>query len=99
MRELARRAGVPDEAIIEDEQGKNTAATVRDVSAIARERGLGSVLAVSHYFHLPRVKLLFERSGLSCFTVPADEGETMLLGTPYYVLRETAGLIVAYLRG
>jgi uncharacterized SAM-binding protein YcdF (DUF218 family) len=99
MRELARRAGVPDEAIIEDGEGRNTAATARNVEEIARERGFRSVLAVSHYFHLPRIRLLFGRRGVPCFTVPADEGETLLLGTPYYVLRETAGLVWGYLRG
>lgn len=99
MRALARGAGVPDEAIIEDGEGRNTAATARNVEEIARERGFSRVLAVSHYFHLPRIRLLFERRGLACFTVPADEGETLLLGTPYYVLRETAGLVWGYLLG
>lgn len=99
MRALARRAGVPDEAIIEDGEGRNTAATARNVEEIARERGFSRVLAVSHYFHLPRIRLLFGRQGVACYTVPADEGETLLLGTPYYVLRETAGLVWGYLRG
>jgi hypothetical protein len=31
--------------------------------------------------------------------VRADEGETLLRGTPYYVLRETAALSWAFLKG
>ncbi|WP_050428606.1 YdcF family protein [Chondromyces crocatus] len=99
MRELALRAGVPDEAIVLDELGASTEASVTSVGAMAARLGVGRVLAVSHYFHLARIKLLFERSGMRCFTVPADEGATLLRGTPYYVLREVAGLAFYFTLG
>jgi uncharacterized SAM-binding protein YcdF (DUF218 family) len=99
MRAVAMRAGVPAEAIIEDPLGVSTEATADNLEAIARRSGIRSVLAVSHYHHLPRIKLLFTRRGLPCFTVRADEGETLLRGTPYYVLRETAALSWAFLKG
>jgi uncharacterized SAM-binding protein YcdF (DUF218 family) len=99
MRAIAREAGVPDEAIIEDERGSSTEATVKNLDAIAERHGIRRVLAVSHYHHLPRIKLLCTRRGLTCFTVPADEGETLLLRTPYYVLRETAALMWVYMKG
>lgn len=99
MRAIAREAGVPDEAIIEDEHGDSTEATVENLAAIARQSGIRTVLAVSHYHHLPRIKLLCTRRGMTCFTVPADEGETLLRRTPYYVFRETAALMWAYMKG
>ncbi|MCC6551820.1 MAG: YdcF family protein [Polyangiaceae bacterium] len=92
MRDVALEAGVPDEAIIEDELGETTEATVRDVDAMAGRLGIRSVLMVSHYFHLPRIKLLATRRGLPCFTVPADEGPTRLRGTSFYLLREAVAL-------
>lgn len=99
MRAIAMGAGVPADAIIEDPDGVSTEATADNVEAMARRHGIRSVLAVSHYHHLPRIKLLFTRRGLPCFTVRADEGETLLRGTPYYVLRETAALSWAFLKG
>jgi len=99
MREIAMRAGVPAEAIIEDPIGVSTEATADNLEAMAARHGIRTVLAVSHYHHLPRIKLLFTRRGLPCFTVRADEGETLLRGTPYYVLRETAALSWAFLKG
>lgn len=99
MRAIAMRAGVPAEAIIEDPNGVSTEATADNLEAMARRHGIRTVLAVSHYHHLPRIKLLFTRRGLPCFTVRADEGATLLRGTPYYVLRETAALSWAFLKG
>lgn len=99
MRAIAMRAGVPAEAIIEDPLGVSTEATADNLEVIAKRHGIRTVLAVSHYHHLPRIKLLFTRRGLPCFTVRADEGATLLRGTPYYVLRETAALSWAFLKG
>jgi len=99
MRDIAVRAGVPAEAILEDPFGVSTEATADNIEALAGRHGIRTVLAVSHYHHLPRIKLLFTRRGLPCFTVRADEGATLLRGTPYYVLRETAALSWAFLKG
>lgn len=99
MRNLAVQAGVPGEFILEDELGINTEATVRNLEGIEKLHGMRTVLAVSHYHHLPRIQLLCARRGLRCYTVPADEGSDLLRKTPYYVLRETVALVWAYLKG
>lgn len=99
MRLRALAAGVPDEAIVIDEHGNNTKASVENTAVLVREHQIRSVLAVSHYHHLARIKLLATQAGLPCYTVPADEGETMLRRTPFYVLRETAALAYYYVRG
>jgi uncharacterized SAM-binding protein YcdF (DUF218 family) len=105
MRRLAREAGVPDEAIEVDDLGVNTEASLRNARAYLagarRPEGAARsrLLVVSHYHHLPRVKLLSWQQGIECFTVPADEGATRLRKTPYYVLREAAALAFYYLRG
>ncbi len=99
MRRLAISRGVPEAAIVEDEGGYNTQASVINAGKWLDEHGQGRLLAVSHYHHLSRIQLLAGRRGLRCFTVPADEGETLLAGTPYYVMREAVSLVFYYLRG
>lgn len=91
MRDRAIAAGVPASAIVLDEEGVNSAATVDNTRAWARPRGATRVLAVSHYYHLPRVKLLFERAGLRTYTVPATM-RRRLRREPYYLARE----VIAY---
>jgi len=87
MRDRALAAGVPASAIILDEEGVNSAATVDNTRAWAHPRGATRVLAVSHYYHLPRVKLLFERAGLRTYTVPAAM-KRRLRREPYFLARE-----------
>ena len=99
MRRLAREAGVPDEAIWVDDLGVNTEASLKNARAYLDQQRLSRLLVVSHYHHLPRIKLLSWQQRIECFTVPADEGEARLAKTPYYVLREAAALAFYYLRG
>jgi len=74
----------------------NTEETAQYVGTLVRERSLKSVLAVSHAYHLPRVKMTFEHSGVCAYTVPAAERYT-LRKMPYLVAREVAALWVYYL--
>jgi vancomycin permeability regulator SanA len=99
MKRIALRLGVPEEAIVEDPRGNNTEASLVTARAWLAARGGGKALVVSHYHHLPRVRLLGKLRGLECATVPADEGETLLAGTPFYVAREAAALAFYFLRG
>jgi uncharacterized SAM-binding protein YcdF (DUF218 family) len=73
MRRIARAEGVPDEAIVLDETGVDTEASIRCAAALARAKGWGRVLVVSHDYHLARVRLLADRAGLAVRTVPASE--------------------------
>jgi uncharacterized SAM-binding protein YcdF (DUF218 family) len=56
-----------------------------------RARGLSTALAVSHAYHLPRVKMAFDRAGFAVFTVPAHETQTFAK-MPYLVAREVAAI-------
>lgn len=73
MRELALTEGVPAMALILDEAGWTTEATVRNTKRITQEHGWERVLFVSHDYHLARIKLRAERHGLQAVTVPAEE--------------------------
>lgn len=97
MRRFAVAEGVPDAAIVVDTDGLDTRATVRGVAAWLRARGSGRVLAVSHGYHLPRVKLEFERAHVEARTVPARESRA-IAKTPWFVAREVAAWWVAWAR-
>jgi uncharacterized SAM-binding protein YcdF (DUF218 family) len=97
MRRLAIRLGVPDEAILLDPDGLDTAHTVRNTSALCDTIGARRILVVSHFYHLPRVKLAYQRAGRQVFTVPAKE-RYLLTAMPLYMAREVVAQWVYYLR-
>lgn len=99
MRRFALDRGVPESAIVLDEKGLTTDASVHNAAGVLKDTGQRRILAVSHGWHLPRIKLRCQREGLTAYTVPADERGQMLKRTPFLVAREVAALWVYYLRG
>ncbi len=77
MRDLAISRGVPRSAIELDVMGVNTKATVANTAKIFRRAHYKRVLVVSHYYHLPRIKLAYERFGVTVYTVPAQTNYPM----------------------
>lgn len=55
--------GVPSSTIWLDRNGMDTYATAENVSLLMRARGWQSVLVVSQFYHVPRVKLALHRFG------------------------------------
>lgn len=98
MRQMLIRRGVPDSAIVCDHHGLDTNASIRTAAILSRERGWRSVLAVSHFYHLPRIKMLSQREGLTAFTVPSPQGQP-LQRLPRFMLRETAACIYHWASG
>ena len=64
MRAYVMRAGVPEGAVLADEDGVNTAATVRHTVAVMQRLHLRRVLVVTQWFHVPRCVLKFRRAGV-----------------------------------
>lgn len=105
MRRMALRLGVDDDAIVLDEHGLNTEATVHNtgkslgrfvIERVGRHSPL-RLLAVSHSYHLARVKLAYQRAGWEVYTVPARETFS-LPSRRFLICRECAALISYYLR-
>lgn len=91
------RHGVPEQAVIIDSSGVNTAATARFAARWLLENGGSSILAVSQYFHLPRTRLALERQGVPAVgTARADWLEWRDM---FSVPRELAALALYFLRG
>ena len=97
MRRYAMERGVPDSAILRDELGLDTQATVSNTMAMFRQRGYRRILTVSQFYHLPRIKLTYLRAGLEVYTVPAERSRYMP-GMPYFIAREVAALYLYYIR-
>jgi uncharacterized SAM-binding protein YcdF (DUF218 family) len=97
MRQMALRLGVRAEDILVDEAGLNTLATVKNSEPVFARLHASRILVVSHFYHLPRIKLTYQRDGLEVYTVPARE-TYLLRQTPYNMAREVAALWVYYLR-
>jgi hypothetical protein len=89
MVRMALEAGVPESAIVADPAGLNTFATLTNL----RQR---RVVAVSHYYHLARIKFMAGRLGLRCATAPCRMTRR-LAREPYCIARECAALAVYYL--
>ena len=96
MRALAIQFGVPASAIELDPKGFNTDATVRDTVPIFRATGAHQIAVVSDFFHLPRVKLAYQRLGYNVITVPSRAHR--IPQTTKLVLREIPAFWVYYLR-
>ncbi|RPI60183.1 MAG: YdcF family protein [Planctomycetaceae bacterium] len=97
MRDLAVGWGVPADDIILDRDGLNTHDTVTNTAEMFAPLGATRVLAVSHFYHLPRVKMSYQRHGIAVYTVPAQCSYT-LRGLPFFMAREVAALWAYYLQ-
>jgi len=97
MKNMAIRLGVRPEDILLDKDGLNTWATVKNTGTVFRNWGAPRILVVSHFYHLPRIKLTYQREGLEVYTVPARESY-LLRQLPYNMAREIAALWVYYAR-
>jgi uncharacterized SAM-binding protein YcdF (DUF218 family) len=89
MRDAAIELGVAADHIALDFEGWNTAATARNLAPRLPEGG--RVIAVSHGFHLARVRLAFARAGFDVVTVPADSPDRPLAARTRLHLRDAAG--------
>lgn len=96
MRKLAMQKGVPFEDILIDPLGVNTKATVHNLTPIMAkireefaDRHEPTLLAVSDFYHLPRIKMSFELEERNVRTVPVREPLAQL---PKFMLREVAAL-------
>ena len=64
MRSYLISIGIPKNSIIVNNAGVDTFATAENVAAIMRENDWTSVMVVSQFYHIPRVKLALKRFGI-----------------------------------
>ena len=95
-RDYLLEQGVPAEAILMENEGRDSWESMRGVAALLGDLGLSRVLLVSDGFHLFRVKLMARDLGLTAFAAPAPESPIRRGGGREfsYVVREAAATVV-----
>jgi uncharacterized SAM-binding protein YcdF (DUF218 family) len=68
--EVLRNAGVPDEDVLLEEQGRSTRDSARLVTKLARARGIEHVLVVTDPLHCVRAVSMFREAGLPATAAP-----------------------------
>ena len=81
--------GVPEGRIHVDSGGATSHLTARNASRMMRENGWRSAMVVSQYFHVPRMRLALERSGVT--PVFSSHARYFELRDVYSIAREVVG--------
>ena len=69
-RTYARKHGVPDSAILVENEGRTASESMRAVAGMLEVRGLQTALLVSDPFHMLRLRILARRFGFTPYTSP-----------------------------
>jgi uncharacterized SAM-binding protein YcdF (DUF218 family) len=67
------RRGIPENALIAETQGSDTAESASRVAVIMRANGLHSCIAVSDAYHVFRIRKLLEHEGLKVYVAPRTD--------------------------
>ncbi|MBI2895161.1 MAG: YdcF family protein [Deltaproteobacteria bacterium] len=96
---LARRAGVPPEALLREERSGTTWQNMLEAARIARRMRWRSVLVVSEPTHLGRAMVLARAAGLPAPRPSASPSPLWnLRAAPYWVVREVGNMPGAFVR-
>ena len=63
MKRMAVSLGVQERDVLLDHAGLNTALTIRNTEKMFHALRPGRVMVVSHFYHLPRIKMAYARAG------------------------------------
>ncbi|MGC4191003.1 MAG: YdcF family protein [Thermomicrobiales bacterium] len=87
--------GVPESAILYENQGRDTWGSMQGVAAVLKGTGVHSLLIVSDGFHLTRSKLMARHLGFAAYGSPAPDSPIRpWSGEEFsYVVRETGGIL------
>jgi len=99
MANLCRAHGVPEDALILEDQSTSTIQNVILSTALLKARDAASVLVVSDPYHLPRATMCFRHFGMACKGTSSAQPSTLSPARKLYMrLRECLALPVYYVR-
>ncbi|MBZ5616848.1 MAG: YdcF family protein [Acidobacteriia bacterium] len=94
-RDYLLRRGVPEQALIAETQGADTAQSAARVANIMRANGMHSCIAVSDAYHVFRIRALLEHEGVQVELAPRPESRPHPLWERFAaVMREAASYLV-----
>jgi uncharacterized SAM-binding protein YcdF (DUF218 family) len=93
-RDYLLRRGVPEEALIAETQGSDTAKSAARVANIMRANGMRSCIAVSDAYHVFRIGALLEHEGVQVELAPRPESRPHPMWERFAaVMREAASYL------
>ena len=93
-RDYLLRRGIPEQALIAETQGSDTAQSAARVANIMRTNGMGSCIAVSDAYHVFRIRALLEKEGVKVELAPRPESRPHPLWERFAaVMREAASYL------
>jgi uncharacterized SAM-binding protein YcdF (DUF218 family) len=93
-RDYLLRRGIPEQALIAETQGSDTAQSAARVANIMRANGMRSCIAVSDAYHVFRIRALLEREGVQVEIAPRPESRPHPLWERFTaVMREAASYL------
>lgn len=94
MRRLAVAAGLPEQALILDQEASSTRESVTNAGVIMQDQGWQTALIVSDPFHIQRALLMAEDAGFEAYGVPALHSPTYTIPSrrAFYTAREVLAL-------
>jgi uncharacterized SAM-binding protein YcdF (DUF218 family) len=94
-RDYLLRRGLPEQALIAETQGSDTAQSAERVANIMRANGMHSCIAVSDEYHVFRIRALLEHEGVQVEVAPRPESRPRHLADRVVaVMREAASYLV-----
>ena len=94
-RDYLLRRGVPEQALIAETQGSDTAQSAARVANIMRANGMKSCIAVSDAYHVFRIRALLEHEGVQVELAPRPESRPRSLSERFEaVMREAASYLM-----
>jgi len=94
-KDYLRKRGVPENALIAETQGSDTAQSARRIGVIMHANGLGTCIAVSDAYHEFRIRKLLEHEGVQVYVAPRPESRPHTLAArTEAVARETLSYLL-----
>ncbi len=98
MYNYALQNGVPASALLIDRYGDNTVKSVKNTISLAKRYQLKKVIATSSFYHMPRIKMLYNLENFDVYTVPTV-GDVIGNGTLASIWREIPAWWWYWLKG
>jgi uncharacterized SAM-binding protein YcdF (DUF218 family) len=74
-KDYLHRRGIPENALIAETQGSDTAQSAQRVAVILHANGLHSCVAVSDAYHVFRIRKLLEHEGIQVYVAPRPDSK------------------------
>jgi uncharacterized SAM-binding protein YcdF (DUF218 family) len=89
------KRGIPENALIAETQGSDTAESARRVGVIMRANGLHTCVAVSDAYHVFRIRKLLEHEGIQVYVAPRPDSRPHgVVQRAIAVLREASSYLL-----